>query len=262
MSSRYFLTRSAASASRFFRIRYPPLPRACFNDGFNTRAFSVKSNVEQKHANSTSSKKKRSFLERVLAVDSSGQNPLLKALGYYSAESRALGAGKSLYYQALERADAIAVVEFDEKLSFSTWFEMVSVHIYLTLRRLRAEKGSVYENNVKTAMQCLFDVFWSDVRSRMIKDHNMTLITSGKWVKECEQMFFGLAMAFDEGWEDSDVMRDAIRRNITSLGEDSVKIEHFRKYMMKEHTRLERTSIEQIWEGSSWDGRDTEFRSI
>ncbi|CAN8064007.1 unnamed protein product [Agarophyton chilense] len=261
MLSRYGLMRSVVSASRLAERYYVGVQGTVNSNSLNARTFSVRNKADEKVMNPISPKKKRGFLERVLAADSSGRNSLLKALGYYSAESRAIGAGTSLYHKALARASAVTLVELEDDLSFSAWFEMVSVHIYLTLRRLRAEKGSLCESDVKTAMQCLFDVFWTDVRSRMIKDHEMTLITSGKWVKECEQIFFGLAMAFDEGWEDIDVMRDAIRRNVTCLAEDNVKVEHFRKYMMKEYGRLQKISVKQMLDATTLDGEDTVFRS-
>ncbi|PXF46633.1 hypothetical protein BWQ96_03622 [Gracilariopsis chorda] len=258
---RLSLARSAANGARNMPYRNV-LQRSITSKEVGLRTLCSKSYQHEPKRTPPPATKKRTLLERIFTPSISRQNPILKALGYYSAESRAIGAGTSLYRQALERGDAIVKAECGNNHGFSAWFEMLSVHIYLTLRRLRAEKGSMYENDVKTAMQCLFDVFWTDVRSRMMNDHKMTLITSGKWVKECEQIFFGLAMSFDEGWEDEEIMRDGIRRNITCLEEDRVKIENLRKYMMREHARLERASIEQLWDGTCWGSDYTAFRSV
>lgn len=191
---------------------------------------------------------------RLLSPDSSGQNAILRALGYYSAESRAIGAGNALYKQSLKRAASAAIAEGGEDPSFVARFEMLAVHIYLTLRRLRVEKGSIHENDVKTAMQCIFDILWTDVRTRMImKENNMGLVASGKWIKECERMFFGMAIAFDEGWGDEQKMRESISRNITCLNQTELRVERFRRYMIKERSRLEKASIEDILGGTCWD---------
>lgn len=199
---------------------------------------------------------KSGILGRILSPNSSGENRLLRALGYYSSESRAIGVGNSLYKQALSRSEAATMAEAEDTSDFSSRFEMLSVHIYLTLRRLRAEKGSPYESEVKTVMQCLFDVFWTDVRSRMmIKEHELTLIVSAKWIKECEQRFFGMALAFDEAWDDENEMKNSISRNISCLKEDDRKVDRFYKYMTRERQRLDKTTIEQVWDGMCWDGK-------
>lgn len=208
-------------------------------------------------------KKPNGFLSRLLASPDGQRNPFLAALGYYSAESRAIGAGNNLYRQALQRSQAVAAAETEDPDGFAPKYEMLSVHIYLTLRRLRAERGTPHEAEVKTAMQCLFDVFWIDVRERMLmKERGMKLLESGKWIKECEQRFFGMALAFDEVWGNDDMMRDSIRRNVTSLEGKNEKVERFRRYMATEHIRLENLTLEQIWEGVCWDQRYPKSQSV
>lgn len=195
-----------------------------------------------------------SILSRLLASNDGKQNRLLAALGFYSSESRAIGAGNTLYTQALARANAAAAVEAHDIKDFAPRFEMLSVHVYLTLRRLRAEKGSPFEPEVKTVMQCIFDMFWTDVRSRMImQEHGMNLIQSGRWIKDCEQRFFGMALAFDEAWGDDHKMKDAIKRNITCLDTETSRIDRFFRYMVRERSRLDKATVEQIWEGACWD---------
>lgn len=196
------------------------------------------------------------ILSRLLKGRDGRQNPILSALGFYSPESRAIGAGNALYKVALKRADEAASVEAGESKDFAPRFEMLSVHVYLTLRRLRAEKGSPFEAEVKTVMQCLFDVFWTDVRTRMImQEHGMNLIQSGKWIKDCEQTFFGMALAFDEAWEDDQKMSKAIARNVTCLKSNDSRVNHFRRYMIRERAKLDKTTVEQIWKGICWEGK-------
>ncbi len=124
---------------------------------------------------------------------------------------------------------------------------MLAVHVYLTLRRLRREKGSALEADCKTVMQCVFDVFWTDVRNRMlIKEEGMTLIPSGRWVKECEQMFFGMAVAFDDASEDKEAFRGAMMRNITSVRNKDA--DGFFRYLWNEKERLDAMPMETFME--------------
>lgn len=207
-------------------------------------------------------KQPNSFLSRLIASRDGQQNPILAALGYYSGESRAIGVGNSLYKQALGRSQAAAEAEAEDPNAFRPKYEMLSVHIYLTLQRLRVERGSPSETDVKTAMQCLFDVFWTDVRKNMlIEEYGMRLLESGKWIRECERRFFGMAVAFDEAWGDDGKMRDSIRRNVTCLEGDEEKVERFRRYMATERARLGSKTLEQIWEGVCWDDQYANTRS-
>lgn len=198
------------------------------------------------------------LLARLLGAEKkSGRSPFLAALGYYSRESVALGAGATLYGQLRARAeDASKVLNAPRggAQPFVLRFEMLSVHVYLTLHRLRREKGSPLEADCKTIMQCIFDVFWTDVRNRMlIQEEGMTLIPSGRWVKECEQMFFGMALAFDDAWDDRQAFAAALRRNVTSARGD---VDTFVDYMWKERERLDRISLEMILlEKETWSAK-------
>lgn len=47
-------------------------------------------------------------------------------------------------------------------------------------------------------MPTLFDKFWTHVCYYLvIEEHSLTLLQSGKWVKQCEKTFI-MALAFDE----------------------------------------------------------------
>lgn len=133
---------------------------------------------------------------------------------------------------------------------------MLELHVYLVIRRLRGEKGR--EADVARGMQTLFDVFWTDVRNRMlIEEEEITLIPSGKWIKECEQRFFGLALALDdcvemaragdvEGGEKQ--MREVLSRNITCLGKDERKVRKLADYVANCLVLHSREPLEKIWE--------------
>lgn len=187
------------------------------------------------------------FFSRILAPSEGKRNPLLAALGYYSRESVALGAGANLYQQLRVRSESAAralSVARGGAQPFVLRFEMLSIHVYLSLYRLRQEKGSTLESDCSTVMQCVFDVFWTDVRNRMlIEEEGMTLIPSGRWVKECEQMFFGMALAFDDSWDDRDKFAAAAQRNVTSVRSD---VNAFVDYMYREKARLDKLPVEAV----------------
>lgn len=219
------------------------------------------------------------FLDRLLRPDASGESPVLRMLGYYSAESKAIGAANSLYSQILTRASSTVKAEFPMSSSSSSSsaspessppptataatdapmtaaeflpkYEMMALHIYLTLRRLRQESGSSFEADVKVTMQTLFDKFWTDVRYRlMIEEHNLTLLQSGKWVKQCEKNFFSMALAFDESWDaPREKLSECIANHITSLKKDPARVSRFLHYMIRERHRLDKISIEELWQG-------------
>lgn len=198
------------------------------------------------------------FLDRLLAVDESGQSPFLRLLGYYSPESRAIGAAKSLYEQILSRSGSILEAEFSEEQRglFVPKYEMLAIHVYLTFQRLRQEGGSTFEKDIKVAMQTLFDIFWSDVRYRMmIEEHELTLLVSATWIRQCERNFFSMALAFDEAWTDQQKMNDKISLHITSLKKDPEKIRRIQSYLRQEHQRLKSVTVEQMWDGICWDAK-------
>eukprot|EP00177_Eucheuma_denticulatum_P003531 GFKZ01006382.1.p1 GENE.GFKZ01006382.1~~GFKZ01006382.1.p1 ORF type:complete len:259 (-),score=34.74 GFKZ01006382.1:363-1139(-) len=201
-------------------------------------------------------KQPNSLLSRLLSTPDGKRNRILSALGYYSAESRAIGAGNELYKQALQRAEAAAAVEGDGTKAFAPRYEMLSVHVYLILRRLRAEKGSEQEAEVKIVMQCLFDLFWTDVRKRMMMEENgLKLLQSAKWIKDCERRFFGMALSFDESWGRDHQMRESISRNIACLHQDELKVERFRQYVERERNRLDALMLDQLYEGVYKNGK-------
>lgn len=199
---------------------------------------------------------RQSFLGRLLAPDQSGESPVLRMLGYYSAESKAIAAGKSIYNQLLLRSQKAAALEFDNTSEFVPQYEMLAIHIYITLKRLRAETGSEFESDVKVAMQTLFDIFWTDVRHRMMmKEHKLTLLTSSRWIKECERNFFSMAVSFDECWADDAKMDECIAKRVTCLKKDMSKVARLRKYMQRELHRLEKVSVSDMWDGTCWDDK-------
>lgn len=231
-------------------------PTTCMHQQHLHFASKSSSGSADSGSKDTQPKRLSGILARILQQDSSGESPILRMMGYYSTESKAIGAANSMYDQIRQRATSAVGAEFTapDTSAFVPQFEMLALHVYLTLRRLRFEKGSAYENDVQIAMQTLFDNFWTDVRSRMmIEEHKLTLLQSGKWIKQCEKNFFAMALSFDEAWDNQDKMFQCIEQHINSLRKDESKIRRIMKYMQRERARLDKVTVEQIWEGDCWD---------
>lgn len=217
------------------------------------------SNAPQRRQSQSAS---NGFLSRLLTPTAAdGKSSFLSALGFYSDESRAIGAARTLYEQAAVQAATMTLADANaDGAPFAARFEMLSLHVYVVLRRLRQEKGAAHEANVSKAMQTLFDVFWTDVRNRMlIKEEGLRLVSSAKWIKECEQRFFGMALAIDDCLEigNAGAMRESLggvlARNITCLEQDDKKIGELVDYLSTQLARHGKQPFERIWEdGLSW----------
>lgn len=207
---------------------------------------------------------------------------LLNMLGYYSAESELIGVANGLYQRCVEMSRDETIlrglglptnVKYDksgvmiddgvgETLDFATRWELLSLHVYLTLFRLRRVRGAEVEKSVRRVMQDFFENFWVDVRHRMlIKEEGFKYLHSGKWMKKCEERFFGMALAFDKAWELGSsgevehAVEDCVRRNITCLNEDSKKIKWLTRYIIQEKSKLEGMSSNALINLSMWPRR-------
>jgi cytochrome b pre-mRNA-processing protein 3 len=89
-------------------------------------------------------------------------------------------------------------------------FEMVALHVFLALRRLRAggEPG-------KDLGQKLFDVLFDDM-DQTLREMGVGDLSVGKKIKAMASSFYGRMQAYDEGLAgtDGDKLEAALRRNI------------------------------------------------
>lgn len=89
-------------------------------------------------------------------------------------------------------------------------FEMVALHVFLALRRLRAggEPG-------KELGQKLFDVLFDDM-DQTLREMGVGDLSVGKKIKAMASSFYGRIQAYDEGLAEADggKLEEALRRNI------------------------------------------------
>lgn len=244
---------------RSFNATLPRQPTARLSAAPSPRLLCAKHQPPSPDENMSPKRAPQTLVDRffkylITPNKATGKSGFLRALGYYSAESRAIGTATTLYNQIVLRSNAAVDAELGSSSEFMPRFEMFIAHVYITLRRLRAEKGTLAEADCKIAMQVLFEVFWKDVRYRMMmKEGGLGLIASSKWIKECERIFFGIALSLDEAWGDREKMNKCIAKSFSFLKDDPRRIDKFRQYMVMEFSRLEKSTTAQIWDGIGWD---------
>lgn len=117
----------------------------------------------------------------------------------------------ALYSRAVEQARAPAFFgALGVPDNVDGRFETIALHVYLILRRLKAEGQDAADLS-----QDLFDAMFADM-DRALREMGVGDLSVGKKVKVMARGFFGRIKAYDEGLAASDpaVLVEALRRNL------------------------------------------------
>ena len=88
-------------------------------------------------------------------------------------------------------------------------FEMIALHMFLVLNRLKAEHEATEE-----FAQALFDAMFADL-DRGLREMGATDMGVGKRVKEMATAFYGRIAAYEKGLEGGDeILSEAVKRNL------------------------------------------------
>jgi cytochrome b pre-mRNA-processing protein 3 len=88
-------------------------------------------------------------------------------------------------------------------------FEIIALHMFLVLNRLKAEHETTAEFS-----QALFDAMFADL-DRGLREMGVTDMGVGKRVKEMAKGFYGRIAAYEKGLEgDDQTLREALKRNL------------------------------------------------
>lgn len=125
-------------------------------------------------------------------------------------------------------------------------FDMISLHIFLVLRRLKVEK-----NRTAELAQCLFDTMFADM-DRSLREMGAGDLGVGRRVKVMATAFYGRLSAYEKALVNSDVkaLEEAIVRNI--FREDESKRQYAKKianYTNRVAHALSSCSIDDLLEG-------------
>ena len=111
--------------------------------------------------------------------------------------------------------------------SFTTWFQVTALHVYMLHTRLRCYK----EQQARVYQQALMDTFFEDIEMRIYFEFD---IKSQRFIqnlmKELHQDFTGLTIGYDEGLVKNDaVLAAAFWRNLFQHSPSTVDFEKLAK---------------------------------
>jgi cytochrome b pre-mRNA-processing protein 3 len=123
-------------------------------------------------------------------------------------------------------------------------FDMISLHLALLFRRLRAETGPA-----KVFSQAVFDLFFKDM-DRSLREMGAGDLAVPKKIKKMGNLFFGLLASLNEALEGGDVEAVAVvlRRNIYDQAADA-PARHLAEYLIAESAVLAAQPAEEIIAG-------------
>lgn len=101
-------------------------------------------------------------------------------------------------------------------------FEMVVLHAFLVLRRLKAATGADVEP-AKALGQKVFDILFDDM-DQTLREIGVGDLSVGKKIKALASAFYGRVAAYDAGIDadDASVLEEALKRNVFPEMEPSV----------------------------------------
>mmetsp|Transcript_36358 Transcript_36358/g.88812 ORF Transcript_36358/g.88812 Transcript_36358/m.88812 type:complete len:297 (+) Transcript_36358:1217-2107(+) len=204
-----------------------------------------------------------SWLRRMLdpAPPGGKQNPILRAMGYYSKESRIVHAGSTLYAGCLKQSNwsetspppalGLSSLTNEEWQVFGTRLQVLSIHVWMTLVRLR----DMTQDGPQVAEQLFFS-FWEDLPKKMVEEEGLGYMEMRKWVKVCEKNFFGMGTSFDAALAADDdrdgKLKVAIERNVPLTRNNPTRVNQVFVYIERELDRLDSITEEALWAGSVW----------
>jgi len=124
-------------------------------------------------------------------------------------------------------------------------FDMISLHMALLFRRLRAESGKQKEFS-----QAVFDLFFKDM-DRSLREMGVGDLGVPKRIQKMGNIFFGLLAAMNEAMDRNDVqaLEAVLTRNI--LGEDSSQhVAALAQYLLAEDRALGSQQANAITNGT------------
>lgn len=179
---------------------------------------------------------------------------LLKMMLFYSKQSKSIRQANVIYRRVVSQVDKPAIYDvFSLEKTFRTNFSMLVVHMWLCLRRLKAEGQEGVELG-----QYVYEIYNHDLETRVSKA-GVNLLLS-KWMRELEKVFYGNIVAFDTAMlpeAKQDDLQTAIWKNVF-YEDGSSKLDPaalpavlaFTRYVRRECTCLSLTDKEAMFSGN------------
>ncbi len=122
-------------------------------------------------------------------------------------------AAHSLYGAAVTRAREPAFYRhFGVPDTLDGRFEMICLHVFLILRRLKESEGGNGDNALS---QAVFDLMFADM-DQNLRELGVGDLSVGRRVKTMAQAFYGRVAAYERGLSvaEDDVLSEAVARNV------------------------------------------------
>ncbi|KAI4340813.1 hypothetical protein MLD38_025615 [Melastoma candidum] len=138
---------------------------------------------------------------------------ILKLMLFYSKQSKSIRGANVVYKRVVSQVEKQAIYDvFNLEKTFRTTFSLLVLHMWLCLRRLKAEGKEGVEFG-----QYLYEIYNHDVELRVSKAGvNLLLI---RWMKDLEKIFYGNIVAYDSAMlpeAKHDELANAVWRNVFS----------------------------------------------
>ncbi|XP_017972240.1 PREDICTED: ubiquinol-cytochrome-c reductase complex assembly factor 1 [Theobroma cacao] len=179
---------------------------------------------------------------------------ILKMMLFYSKQSKSIRGANVIYRRVLSQVDKPAIYEvFNLEKTFKMTFSLLVLHMWLCLRRLKAEGKDGVELG-----QYLYEIYNHDVELRVSKAGVNLLLT--KWMKELEKIFYGNIVAYNAALlpeAKQEELTDIIWRNVFSDDGTSKPdaaalrtVQAMARYVRREVTCLSLTDKEAMFSGN------------
>lgn len=124
-------------------------------------------------------------------------------------------------------------------------FDMISLHLALLFRRLRAETGAQKEFS-----QAVFDLFFKDM-DRSLREMGVGDLGVPKRIQKMGNIFFGLLAAMNDAMDRNDkvALQDVLSRNILD-GAETSQVQALADYLLAEDRALTSLPAESITSGT------------
>ncbi|KAK9059671.1 hypothetical protein SSX86_020375 [Deinandra increscens subsp. villosa] len=179
---------------------------------------------------------------------------LLKMMLFYSKQSKCIRQANVIYRRVVSQADKPAIYDaFRLEKTFRTNFSILVVHMWLCLRRLKAEGKEGVELG-----QYVYEIYNHDLETRVSKA-GVNLLLS-KWMRELEKVFYGNIVAFETAMlpeAKHDDLQNAIWKNVfaedgsSELDANALPaVLAFTRYVRRECICLSLTDKEAMFSGN------------
>lgn len=160
--------------------------------------------------------------------------------------NRRRNAAAAAYRRIAERArDPAFFLDWGVPDTFDGRFEILALHVFLVLNRLKAERALTAEFS-----QDLFDTMFADL-DRALREMGATDVGVGRHVKAMARGFYGRIVAYEREFAEGEAaLADALRRNLfgTALtAPESLGIAAF--YLRRQAAALAAVPIAGLLEG-------------